>query len=269
MALILRSGDVLQNNENADGGYCYITNVSPETLLYILSHLDAKSAITTGRTCKHLRDAITYCDLLWKRLCWGDFELHLHFRKPFATYYDIYRLVTMSRSILRVYLSERFYSSGRYGILPGWLWTWVVLCTCAPQLPRWILAHREAFLRLKISELPLGRIYRTWNVSAEDMASCRAVRNERGTAYYTWFDVHRVALRKHGGFRGFLQHSLKRCARAKKHIEKHFNELKRSRELHQTSGEQTIVALTTGSLFGTCSFPNFFGSWQEGRSSAP
>lgn len=239
---------------------CYITSISLETLLYILSHLDAKAAVNCSETCRQLRQAVKFCDPLWRRLCLYEFELELHSKKPFAVYYDIYRLVAMSRRILRVYLSERFFSSGRYGVLPGWLWTWVVLCTSAPQLPSWVLSHREAFLRLKLGELPLGRICRTWGVSPDDMASQRATRTERGTVYYTWFDVHQIALQKYGGVSGLLEHSLKRCARAAKHIERHFHELGASRGHVRTNGQQPLVAITTGSLIAS-----YIQSWQGER----
>ena len=239
--------------------YCFITSLNLETTLHILTHLDAKAAVVCSQTCKQLRQAVKFCDPLWKRLCRNEFELKLRFKKPFAVYYDIYRLVAMSRRILRVYLSERFYASGRYGVFPGWLWTWVALCTCTPQLPKWILSHREAFLRLKLSELPLGRISRTWGVSPEQMAGRRALRTERGTAYYTWHDVHQVALQKYGGASGLLEHSLKRCARAAKHIEKNFYELDAGRQI-RTNEQRPIVSIATSMLLS-----GYLQPWQGGR----
>jgi hypothetical protein len=166
----------------------------------------------------------------------------------------------MSRKILDIYLSERFYNSGKYGILPGWLWTWIVLNTCAPRLPQWIANHREAYMRLKFTELPLGRITKTWNLKSEDMAFYRPARMERGTVYYTWSDVHHAAIRKLGNQAKLVEFLMKKCSRAKKHIEKHYSLLGRQEET-ATVVRPTAVTITTMPVLSTCGFPPLLRTW--------
>ena len=236
--------------EGAGEKPCYIITLSNEILLYISLHLDAKTATSVCQTCRRLRNGIRFSDPLWKRRCKQDFDLDLPMKSPFKTFYDIYRLVSMSRTVTRIYLSERFYSSGKYGVLPGWLWTWVVLNSSAPELPSWIRDHREPFFRLKMRELPLGRIQRVWNLAAQDFYGVRAVRNERGTIYYNWTDVHRVFIAKHGGTSELIAHSLKRCSRASKHVEKHFTELKQTERARERL-KQTFIALLPQNFFSS------------------
>ena len=153
-----------------------------------------------------------------------------------------------------LFILYRYYFSGRFGVLPGWLWTWVVLNSSAPTIPRWIFAHREPYVRVKFSEIPLGRVTKTWGLKPSDMASCSPVRNERGTAYYTWFDIHRVGLRKHGGRRGLIEFCLKRCARARKYVERNFEDIRQTSE----EGRDGYYLSRGGSQFGLYTLPNFF-----------
>jgi len=165
----------------------------------------------------------------------------------------------MSRTVTKIYLSERFYSSGKYGYLPGWLWTWVILNTSAPELPSWIRNHRQAFLRIKVSEMPLGRIQRVWNLAAGDFSGIREVRNERGTIYYSWSDVHKVFFAKHGGLPELTAHSLKRCARAKRHLERNFTELTNEDSPKQNQAGQTFIAVIPQDHYAsTCGFSHLF-----------
>ena len=129
-----------------------------------------------------------------------------------------------------------------------------MLNSSAPTMPRWIFAHREPYVRVKFSEIPLGRITRTWGLKAIDMAVCNAIRSNRGTAYYTWFDIHRIALRKHGGRRGLLEFCLKRCARARRYVERTFEHLRQS----STSGRPISETSTGRTQFASCTLTHFF-----------
>lgn len=248
------------SNEEAEGKRCYITTLSNEILNYVCTYLDAKSVTRLCQTCRRLRDGIMLSDPLWKERLRRDLELDLRIKRPFKSFYEIYRLVSMSRTVTKIYLSERFYSSGKYGCLPGWLWTWVILNTTAPELPTWIRNHREAFLRVKVSEMPLGRIQRVWNLAAGDFSGIREVRNERGTIYYSWSDVHRVFFDKYGGLKELIEHSLKRCSRAKRHLERSFTQLTAPEEMiAQNQSGQTFVAVLPQDFFNsTCGFHHLF-----------
>ena len=230
--------------DEGDENKCYIANLSNEIILYVTTYMDARSVTRLCQTCRRLRDGIRFSDPLWKERLRRDFELDLRIKTPFKSFYDIYRLVAMSRTLTKIYLSERFYSSGKYGYLPGWLWTWITLNTSAPELPSWIRNHRQAFLRLKVSELPLGRIQRAWNLAAGDFSGVRQVRNERGTIYYSWSDVHKVFFAKYGGLSELTAHSLKRCSRAKRHLERGYTELTTEEAPSQTQSGQTYIAVT-------------------------
>ena len=248
-------------NEEGESKQSYITSLSNEILLYVCTYADAKSVTRLCQTCRRLRDAIMFSDPLWKERLRRDFELDLRIKHPFKSFYELYRLVSMSRTVTKIYLSERFYSSGKYGYLPGWLWTWVILNTSAPDLPSWIRNHREAFLRIKVSEIPLGRIQRVWNLAAGDFSGIREVRNERGTIYYTWSDVHRVFFAKYGGLKELTTHSLKRCSRAKRHLERSFEQLTASEETsqHNSSAGQTFMVVLPQDFFGsTCGLSHLF-----------
>ena len=247
-------------NEEAESQQCYITSLSNEILLYVSIYADAKSVIRLCQTCRRLRDGIMFSDPLWKERLRRDFELDLRMKRPFKSFYEIYRLVSMSRTVTKIYLSERFYSSGKYGYLPGWLWTWVILNTSAPELPSWIRNHREAFLRVKVSEMPLGRIQRVWNLAAVDFSGVRQVRNERGTIYYSWSDVHKVFFAKYGGLAELTAHSLKRCSRAKRHLERSFTQLTNPEEMpQQQAGQQTFIAVLPQDFFtSTCGLSHLF-----------
>ena len=248
------------SNEHAKSRRCYITNLSNEILLYVCTYADAKSVTRLCQTCRRLREGIVLSDPLWKERLRRDFELDLRMKRPFKSFYDIYRLVSMSRTVTKIYLSERFYSSGKYGYLPGWLWTWVILNTSAPELPSWIRNHREAFLRVKVSEMPLGRIQRVWNLAAGDFSGVREVRNERGTIYYSWPDVHRVFFAKYGGLDQLIAHLLKRCSRAKRHLERSFTQLTTPEEIAtQHQPEQTFIAILPQDFFtSTCELSHLF-----------
>lgn len=247
-------------NEEVESKRCYFTSLSNEILLYVSLYVDTKSVIRLCQTCRRLRDGIMQSDPLWKERLRRDFELDLQTRHPFKSFYEIYKLVSMSRTVTKIYLSERFYSSGKYGYLPGWLWTWVILNTSAPELPSWIRNHREAFLRIKVSEMPLGRIQRVWNLAARDFSGVREVRNERGTIYYSWSDVHKVFFTKYGGLAELTAHSLKRCSRAKKHLERSYTELtapEGSAQNHST--EQSFIAVLPQEFFAaSCRLSHLF-----------
>ena len=88
--------------------HSHIDLLSNEVLQQLVSYLDAKSAVHVCRTCSRLSSLTKFCDTLWKGLIKEDFEVKLHSRAPFMSYYDIYRLLFMSRFILKVYLSERY-----------------------------------------------------------------------------------------------------------------------------------------------------------------
>lgn len=221
-------------NDQEDCSFCYLSNLSAELVYYLFSFVDAPSVVRTTQTCKRLHDTIKYNDPLWKKLCQRDYGLNLVIKTPFTTIFDIYRFQTMAKTVLNIYLSERFFNSRestlRYGNLPGWLWTWIVLNTCAPRLPRWIANHREPYMRIKLCELPMGRIRNTWNLSQQDLSYFRPTRSERGTIYYSWRDVHRAAVRKLGSQKKLVEFFLRRCSRAKSHVEKHFRTLRRKEE---------------------------------------
>lgn len=221
--------DEFQEKEE-DKSFSYLSNLSAELIYNLFSFVDSTSVVRTTQTCKRLNSIIKYNDPLWKTLCQRDYGLNLMIKTPFATIYDIYRFQTMAKNVLNIYLSERYFNSPRYGNLPGWLWTWVVLNTCAPRLPRWIANHREPYMRIKLCELPMGRIRNTWSLSQQDMTYFRPTRSERGTIYYSWRDVHRAAVRKHGSQKKLVEFFLRRCSRAKTHVEKHFNQLRRQCE---------------------------------------
>ena len=85
-----------------------IAQLSNEVLQHLVSYLDASSALQLCQTCTRLRRLTKFCDQLWKRLIKEDFGVKLHTRRPFVSFYDIYRLLFMSRHILKVYLSERY-----------------------------------------------------------------------------------------------------------------------------------------------------------------
>lgn len=235
--------------------FCYISKLSAEVIYYLFSFLDARSILRCSQTCKRLYDTTKHCEPLWKGLCRRDFGLYLRFRTPFVAYLDIYRYVTMSRKILDNYLSEKFYNSGKYGVLPGWLWTWIVLNTCMPRIPQWIANHSDPYMRLKFTELPLGRVTKTWNLKSEDMAFCRPARVERGTVYYTWSHIHHAAIRKYGSKDKLVEFLLKKCSRAKKHIEKHYLLLGRP------VVRPPAVAITTVSILNTYRLAGFLQSW--------
>jgi len=247
MALAIPHGT--PTREEKEEKECYITSLSNEILLYVSIYMDAKSVARLCQTCRRLRDGIMCSDPLWKERLRRDFELDLRMKRPFKSFYEIYRLVSMSRTVTKIYLSERFYSSGKYGYLPGWLWTWVILNTSAPELPSWIRNNRQAFLRLKVSEMPLGRIQRVWNLAAGDFSGIREVRTERGTIYYSWSDVHKVFFAKYGGLLELTAHSLKRCSRAKRHLERNFIELTSEDSPRQNPARQTIIAVIPQNLF--------------------
>lgn len=248
------------SNGKSKKNRCYITKLSNEILLYICTYIDAKSATKLSQTCKRLRDGVILSDPLWRERLRRDLELDLRIKRPFKSFYEIYRLVSMSRKVAKIYLSERFYSSGKYGYLPGWLWTWVILNTSAPELPLWIKNHREAFLRVKVSELPLGRIQRVWNLAAGDFSGIREVRNERGTIYYSWSDVHKVFFAKNGGLRELTIHSLKRCSRAKRHLERSYAHLTNPEQMtNQHQSEQRCITVLPQEFFPpTYGLGNFF-----------
>ena len=251
---------VTSSNGEEKNKCCYLTKLSNEIILHICAYIDAKSITRLCQTSKRLRDGIIFGDPLWKKILRRDLELDLRIKRPFKSFYEIYRLVSMSRTVTKIYLSERFYSSGKYGYLPGWLWTWVILNTSAPELPSWILNHREAFLRVKVSEMPLGRIQRVWNLAAGDFSGVREVRNERGTIYYSWSDVHRVFFAKNGGLKELTAHSLKRCSRAKRHLERSYTQLINPEQVtsqHQT-GQRVITVLPQHFFSPSCGFGNFF-----------
>lgn len=257
MALASRHGTTTR--EEKEEKKCYITSLSNEILLYVSIYMDAKSVARLCQTCRRLRDGIMCSDPLWKERLRRDFELDLKMKRPFKSFYEIYRLVSMSRTVTKIYLSERFYSSGKYGYLPGWLWTWVILNTSAPELPSWIRNNRQAFLRLKVSEMPLGRIQRVWNLAAGDFSGIREVRNERGTIYYSWSDVHKVFFAKYGGLPELTAHSLKRCSRAKRHLERNFTELTSEDSPRQNQARRTLIAVIPQDLFtSTCGFSHLF-----------
>lgn len=257
MALASRHGTTTR--EEKEEKKCYITSLSNEILLYVSIYMDAKSVARLCQTCRRLRDGIMCSDPLWKERLRRDFELDLKMKRPFKSFYEIYRLVSMSRTVTKIYLSERFYSSGKYGYLPGWLWTWVILNTSAPELPSWIRNNRQAFLRLKVSEMPLGRIQRVWNLAAGDFSGIQEVRNERGTIYYSWSDVHKVFFAKYGGLPELTAHSLKRCSRAKRHLERNFTELTSEDSPRQNQARRTLIAVIPQDLFtSTCGFSHLF-----------
>lgn len=256
------SEEALPFGEEAEENNCYITSLSNEILLYVSTYMDARSVIRLSKTCRRLRDGVRFSDPLWKERLRRDFELDLRIKRPFKSFYDIYRLVSMSRTLTKIYLSERFYSSGKYGYLPGWLWTWITLNTSAPELPSWIRNHREKFLRIKVSELPLGRIQRAWNLAAGDFSGVREVRNERGTIYYSWSDVHKVFFAKYGGLPELTAHSLKRCSRAKRHLERSFTELTTAEGPSQNQAAQALITFSLpNNLFTTtCGLSHLFRS---------
>ena len=255
----IQNGEVTLNEET-ESKRCYFTILSNEILLYVSLYADARSVTRLCQTCRRLRDGIMLSDPLWKERLRRDFQLDLQIKRPFKSFYEIYKLVSMSRTVTKIYLSERFYSTGKYGYLPGWLWTWVILNTSAPDLPLWIRNHREAFLRVKVSEMPLGRIQRVWNLAAGDFSGVREVRNERGTIYYSWSDVHKVFFAKYGGLAELTAHSLKRCSRAKRHLERSFTQLTAPEDLTQRqSARQTFIGVLPQDFFNaTCGMSHLF-----------
>lgn len=266
MALSIQHGTSTSVEEETQDKQCYITRLSNELLLFVSIYIDAKSTTKLCQTCRRLRDGIRFSDPLWKERLRRDFELNLRIKRPFKSFYEIYRLVSMSRTVTKIYLSGRFYSNnnnspGKYGCLPGWLWTWVILNTSAPELPSWIRNHREKFLRIKVSEMPLGRIQRVWNLAAGDFSGVREVRNERGTIYYSWSDVHKVFFAKYGGLPELTAHSLKRCSRAKRHLERNFTELTTEDSPSQNQSGQTFIAVIPHDFFtSTCNIRNLLQS---------
>lgn len=125
----------------------------------------------------------------------------------------------------------------RYGVLPGWLWSWIVLNTSPPSLPTWIRSYHEPFLRFKMSEISLGKVLRVWNLKSSDLPGHLVTRVEYGTCYYRWRDIQVVAMRVHGGQKGLEGFLLKRCVRARGYVERTFERIRSGNFTAQTRGK--------------------------------
>lgn len=225
----------------------YLPSLCDEIILRILSFLDRKSVVKLSQTCKRFYCIGTFDQRLWCRLCFIDFSINLASPGPFFCFRNLYIYLYKSREILKVYLSERFQNSTnyRYGVLPSWLWTWVVMNTSPPLLPSWIRTYHDPFLRFKLSEISLGKVMRVWNLKSSDLPRHLVARVEYGTSYYRWRDVQMAAMRVHGGQAGLERFLLKRCARARGYVERSFQSIRDGTFLVERCSKSTIANEST------------------------
>lgn len=214
-------GDVPRDN--------YLSTVCDEIILQVLYCLDYESVLNLSQTCRKLCCICSYDQQVWSRLCRDDFNIELASPHPFSSFHYLYKVLHQSREILKIYLSNSYQSFGnygRYGVFPNWLWSWIVLNTNPPSLPEWIRTYHEPFLRFKLSEMPLGKVLRVWNLKSSDLPGNIVTRIEYGTTYYRWMDIQIIAMRVHGGTKGLEKFLMRRCFRSRGYVERTFERIR-------------------------------------------